>query len=566
MCDERERLRVEMSEGTPRTSEERKLAQIWRDLLGVQGVGVHDNFFELGGDSILSIQVVARARTAGLALTADQLFEHQTLAALAKAAAPASEVGFEEPPPQGPVSLTPIQQWFFEQQLARPEHWHQAVWLESVEPVQHELFESAVQQLSTVYDALRLRFARDPVGWRAFYSTPEDAVNVTAVDLSGLEPVARERTIAQLADEMASRTDLEYGPLVRLVIVKGADSEPDRVLITAHHLVIDPLSWGILIEDLNTAYAQLRRGQQATLPSRTTSFYAWSAALEKLAKEEGLQREREFWSRLPRSVPLLPCDEAGAFTEASACRIRVEFTVDETRLLLADVGAAYNTQVDEMLLAGLAQVLATWTGDEQSLIGVERHGREGIADGIDVSRSIGWFTSYYPALLSLDRNAEPRFVIRSVKEQLRSTPRRGIGYGVLRYLAGSSEGAYIEFVAEPQVIFNYAGRIDVTSPGRLPLCPVGPPFSSRAACNQRGHLLEINAFVSAGQLQLDWEFSADVHHRSTVERLAQSHLAAVRVLMAHCLSADAGGYTPSDFPESELDQESLDRFLDTLQP
>jgi non-ribosomal peptide synthase protein (TIGR01720 family) len=549
----------------PRNATERALAEIWGELLGTDRIGAHDNFFEIGGDSILSIQVVARASRAGLTLTPDHLFQYPTVARLATVVGIAAAVTAEQGPVTGSAPLTPIQHWFFEQPLPEPNHWHQALWLEVAAEVSGARLEEAVRHLVLHHDALRLRFTRDAGGWRQVHGLPEVLPSVGYVDLSGRSGPEQERVLRGAVDELAASTDLARQPPIQVRRFHRGGGRADRLLIAIHHLVVDPISWGILLEDLEAACARLALGMEVVLPAKTTSYRAWAEALVAHAGSEALRKEREFWSSLPAEPPRLSVDYPGVFTEASAATVTTALDPEETRALLLDAPGAYNTNPEELLLTALAQTLGAWLGEARLLVGLERHGREAVAEGIDLSRTVGWFTSFFPVLLDLMDARDPGTAIKAVKEQLRRLPGRGIGYGVLRYL-GSDGGTRerLRAHAQPEVIFNYSRWSEAARATGTCFRRIGPPTISRGPHNRRGHLLEINAFAAEDRLQLHWSYSTEIHRRATIEQLAQRHLEALRTLVFHCSSPGTGGYTPSDFPEAGLNQEELDRFLDGL--
>jgi non-ribosomal peptide synthase protein (TIGR01720 family) len=556
-------MRDESSESyvPPRSASEQALAEIWADVLGTDRIGAHDNFFEIGGDSILGIQVVARASRAGLSLSSEDLFRHRTLADLAAAAGTASAAKAEQGLVSGPVPLTPIQHWFFEQPLPEPHHWHHALWLEMPSTLETRLLEEAVRQVVLHHDALRLRFTRDASGWTQFHSA-DAAAPVTHVDFSGLPEPEQLCALNQAADEVAAVTDLAHGPLlqVRRFVLGGA--RPDRLLIAVHHLVMDPISWGILLEDLAATIAQLGRGDEIRLPPKTTSFQAWAEALSAFSESEALLAERAFWQATQDPVPRLPVDSPGVFTEGSAETVTTFLGDVDTRSLLRDAPAAYGTHPEEIVLTALVQAFSGWHGEARVLVGLERHGRESVGEGMDLSRTVGWFTSFFPVLLELPDSRDPGAAIKAIKEQLRRIPGRGIGYGVQRYLSADNES--LRALAQPEVVFNYTPRAELPIAEDAVLRPLALPTSTRSPRNQRGHLLEINAFVTGDRLEFHWSFSGAIHQRATIEGVAREHVKALRALIAHCLTPEAGGYTPSDFPEAGLSQEELDRFMDTL--
>jgi non-ribosomal peptide synthase protein (TIGR01720 family) len=554
----------------PRTSVEELLAGIWTEVLGLEKVGIHDNFFELGGDSILSIQIVARANQAGLRLTPKQLFGHQTIAELAKVAGTTSVFQAEQGLVTGEVLLTPIQRWFFEQEFAEPHHWNQAMLLEVPPTLDLALLQQVVQQLLMHHDALRLRFVRSASGWQQVNAFPDEALTCTRVDLSRVPKAEQTPAIEAAATELQASLSLEFGPIVRLGWFDLGSNQPNRLLFVIHHLAVDGVSWRILLEDFQTGYQQLSREEAIKLQPKTTSFQNWAQCLSEYAQSPALEQELDYWLDSSRSaVAPLPVDywaRKEANTVVSACNVSVSLSVEETRALLRDVPQAYNTQINDALLTAVVQTFAQWTGTRCLLVNLEGHGREEILEAVDLSRTVGWFTTMFPVVLELQADA-PAEALKSVKEQLRRIPNRGIGYGLLRYLKGDAAiTEKLRSLPQAEVSFNYLGQFDqVLSPNsrfQIAKESSGPPHGHLGS---RGHLLEVNAIVTGGQLQLDWTYSSNLHQRATIENLAQGFLKALRSLIAHCQSPEAGGYTPSDFPLTQMSQNALDTAFTTIE-
>ncbi|WP_437832128.1 amino acid adenylation domain-containing protein [Sorangium sp. So ce1153] len=546
----------------PRTQAEAALAGIWAELLGRPAVGVQENFFELGGDSILALQVVSRARAAGLSLTPRQIFQHQTVADLAAVAAPAS-APVAEAELTGDAPLTPIQRWFFELGGPNPHHWNQTVLLELRQRVSFEALTAAVQATAEHHGALRLRFTREADGWRQRHggSAAEAVARVELVDLADLPAEAQPAALARAAGEHQARLDLAEGPLLRAVLFELGPDRPGRLLLIAHHLVVDAVSWRILIEDLQTAYQQHHGGEAIQLPDETLSYGAWARRLCAHARSEEVARQAEAWLAASRPTAALPADDpAGGSLEAETVYLTQFLGADDTRALL-QATPAYRMRVDEVLLAAFAGALARWTGDPAVLIDLEGHGRDAL-DDLDLSRTVGWFTSIYPVRLEVPAGAAPDGALKATKEQLRAVPRGGASYGVLRYLGEDERAARLRERAAPQVSFNYLGQWDDLFASSALFAhaegDVGRDHDPRAP---RGYELEVDAAIVGGRLRVMWNYSGARYRPETMARLSEDFAARLRALVAHCLAPDSGGYTPSDFPLARLDQARLDRLL-----
>jgi amino acid adenylation domain-containing protein/non-ribosomal peptide synthase protein (TIGR01720 family) len=548
----------------PRTPVEETLARVWAETLRVPRVGVQDNFFELGGDSILSIQVVARAHAAGVTLKPRYFFEHPTIAELAPLAESTVAVEAEQGPVTGEVPLTPVQHWFFDHAMPEPTHWNMPLLLRSREPVDHAALEGAVRALALHHDALRTRFARGENGrWTQTLAGPELEIPVERVELSATPEAERSRALALHAAEMQRSLELG-GPLVRVAHYDMGPDAPGRVFLLAHHLVMDGASWRTVLEDLQTAYEQVRQGGEAALPPKTTSIRTWAEKLAEHARSGALDAEAALWTDPARAgVAPVPTDLDGPNLESTEATVSVTLTEEETRVLLQEAPAAYRTQINDLLLTAVARALGRWTGEARVLVEMESHGREEqLVEGVDLSRTVGWLTAAYPLLLDLRGAGSEEAAIKAVKEQLRAVPDRGIGYGLLRWLGGDEVREKLRALPAAQVSFNYLGQLDGTfsDEGAFSMAEegFGPP---RSPLGERWFLLDLMALVQGGRLMLRMGFSTGRHRHETVRGVLEDVAAELRALLAHCTREGAGGYTPSDFPLTALGQAELDELL-----
>jgi amino acid adenylation domain-containing protein/non-ribosomal peptide synthase protein (TIGR01720 family) len=549
---------------------EETLCRIFAEVLRIPRVGVHDNFFAIGGDSILSIQIVARARTAGITLTPRMLFLHQTIAELAaEAASSAGPAAVEEGPVTGPVPLTPIQRWWLEDDPADAHHFNQAVLLESRDPVDPAALEGAVRAVFAHHDALRLRVSRGEGGWEQRIVPFDGTAPFEHTDLGHLPEADRSAAITSAAERAQASLDLSAGPLMRVLLFTSCAGGGDRLFVVVHHFAVDGVSWRILLDDLWKAYEALRRGEAPALPPRTTSIQRWAQRLVEHAQSDAVAAERAYWLSAPRRrVRRLPVDHPGAEnTEAGVRRAVVSLSPEETETLLRVVPAAYHTQINDVLLAAFAQALSGWTGADAVLVDLEGHGREDLFEGLDLTRTVGWFTVMYPMVLDLHGCEGPGDALASVKEQLRAVPGHGIGYGLLRYLRGD-EALRAELAAMPQaeVSFNYLGQLDQALPESSPLSgareSAGPLHSPRA---KRRHAIDVLSNVVGGRLHARFAYAGALHEHATMEKLADRFVEALRAIIEHCASGEAGGPTPSDLLEPGITDDMLD-FMASLDP
>ncbi|NWA86612.1 non-ribosomal peptide synthetase [Pseudomonas sp. D2002] len=536
----------------PRNELEHTLAAIWCAVLNVQQVGLDDNFFELGGDSILSIQVVSRARQAGVHFSPRDLFQHQTVQTLAAVATRTEQVIAEQGVLTGSSGLTPIQHWFFDTDIPNRQHWNQALLLKPLQLLDPHRLEQALLAVLEHHDALRLSFTPRDAQWHAEHlAVPQGGVLMQA-------QVRDMQDCTALFTDTQRSLDLAHGPLLRALLVDGPQGQ-QRLLIAIHHLVVDGVSWRVLLEDLQTVYRQLSDGQSVSLPAKTSALRDWAARLQAYASSESLREELSVWQdQLAGPQVKLPVDRPhGALRNRDADTVSVRLDAEHTRQLLQQAPSAYRTQVNDLLLTALARVLCRWSGHDSALIQLEGHGREALFDDIDLTRSVGWFTSAYP--LRLTPQAGQGDSIKAIKEQLRGVPHKGLGYGVLRYLADDLGRQTMAALPSAEITFNYLGQFDQSFGADALFHPLDE--SAGLAHDPDAPLpnaLSVDSQVYGGELVLRWTFSRERHDQQTIRELADAYLAELHSLIAHCLKDDVGGLTPSDFPLAHLTQSQLD--------
>nr|WP_322692483.1 non-ribosomal peptide synthetase/type I polyketide synthase [Nostoc sp. DedSLP03] len=553
----------------PQTESEQILTIIWQELLLREQVSIHDNFFEIGGDSILSIQVVSRAKTAGVQITPKQIFQHQTIAELARVANTTAIVDARQGVVTGVAPLTPIQRRFWAKQHIAAHHYNQSVLLQIPPDLDREFIANACQKLLEHHDALRLRFPAAATKHQQILHELEDNIPFSVADLSTTPIEEQPQALENIASEFQASLNLSAGSIVQVVMFDLGNEQDGQLLIIIHHLAVDGVSWRILLSDLETIYQQLFTQQPIQLSPKTTAFIDWAEKLNHYAQSEILKSELDYWLGQPweRATPL-PIDRTSHTadnTVGSTDTISVTLSAAQTHQLLGSVHEAYKTQINDILLIGLVMTLTEWTGNSSVIIDLEGHGREELFEDVDLSRTVGWFTSLFPALLQLPQSTPLATVIKSLKEQLRAIPQRGIGYGILRYLCADAEvKERLQRIPTPEISFNYLGQFDQVqfkTGWNVASKPAGYEQSSQ---QNREHQLEIDCLVTAGELQIIWAYSSQIHQRNTIENLAQSYLQNIRDLIEHCQSEDAYGYTPSDFPEAQLNQSELDELLKHL--
>ncbi len=549
----------------PITPDEKVLAEIWAQVLGLDRVSVRDNFFELGGDSILSIQVTARANQAGLRFSTQDLFKHQTIAALASATSYQEPSKAEQGIVNGSVPLTPIQHWFFERNLITPHHFNQSVLLRAKRRLNPSLLEQSFDTLLLHHDALRLRFSLQGEKWYQNNSDVELNRVFSFVDLGTRADILA--ALEGAAAETQASLDLQAGPLMRAVLFDLGEGEPNRLLIVIHHLAVDGVSWRILLDDLQTVYEQLESGIPLALPRKSASFRQWAEHLQAFAQSPSLQAERKHWASIQsEDVSLLPVDRmTGANDYASEAVAVAELTGEETERLLRHRVRARQANVDEILLAAVSRALTSWSGQRSLFVDVEGHGREELFDGVEAGRTVGWFTNLHPVWLRA-HGPEASDHLRAVTESLRQIPNRGIGYGLLRYLRDErSVNERTGVNPRAEVVFNYLGQFDnLFSHNALfetSLEATGPTLNP---IERRPYLFEISSHISGGRLQVRWSYSRNIHLPETVERLTKHLLSSIRDLIDLDESPLAVSLNANELLNEELTPEELNSILEEV--
>ncbi|MDJ0530626.1 MAG: condensation domain-containing protein, partial [Microcystis sp. M53600_WE12] len=527
----------------------------------------NDNFFELGGDSILAIQIIAQANQAGLQITPKQLFSHQTIAQLATVAERVSVNQTTQDLVIGHVPLTPIQKWFFEQNLPERHHFNQSILLEVPNNLQPDLLKKTISKLLYHHDALRLRFVHKGEQWQQNHSDDCNNFAFEKVDLSHLSCDEQLTKMAEISEVQQRVLNLEEGPLMAVVFF--ALGESGKMLIVIHHLAVDGISWRIILEDFVTIYQQLENQKPLQLPPKTSSFKTWAEELQNYAKTPEFYAQFKYWlNREFPSICPLPLDrqgEAQSNIVAHAKTVSFTLTEEQTRLLLQEVPQAYNTQINDILLTALVQAFGHWTGNYGLLLDMEGHGRENVIESVNLSRTVGWFTSIFPVFLTLENLHHPGECLKSIKEQLRQIPNRGFDYGIGYYLSSDlTIQSPLKNYPKAQVSFNYLGQFTSHQIGEI-----GWKLSQESSgsihspLGKRSHLIAIHGIVVDGQLDIEWQYSENFHHQTTIKNLAAAYRDSLESLINHCLSAE-GGYTPSDFPDADLNQVELDELLSEL--
>ena len=568
---------------TPQTEIERLLADIWQEILGIDRIGVYDNFFELGGNSINTIQIAAKASQVGLELTSEQFFHYQTIAELAAdlGITPAMTSGNDVPKT---FALTPTQQHFFALNQQDPHRHSQSLLLEIKQVCNPDLLEQALQHLVRHHDVFRLRFIQQDSDWQQIYTDDHNPIELRRIDLSSQSATEQQHSLASAAALEAS-LNLGDRSLVRFSYINLGAQQNSYLLIVIHDLIVDSESWQILLEDLQTAYQQIHQDRAIHLPD-TTPYIQWTQFLQKYAQSPAMMREQDYWLReMQKPFSSLPVDYLTSDrTAANADMISVSLSKAETKSVLEEIHQAYNTQIEDVLLTALVQAFTDWTGEAKLRLDIRGNSKESFKE-IDISRTVGSFTTHFPAVLDIAKSDKPGDGLIAVKEYLRNVPTRGTGYNILQYsnnqpeMGGNfqqrdssrrgnlAESRAQTTPAQSEVSFSYLGQGDrpFSQSSLFDLPDDSPRITHSKSANQT-YLLEIEVIIVREQLQLNWQYSQAVYNRETIENLANSFVDKIRSLIVHTQSVETAIFTPSDFSRAKLNQQQLDSLLQKISP
>lgn len=522
----------------PTTELEKLIAGIWAEVLGIEKIGIRSNFFELGGDSIMSIRVVARITEAGYHLTLNEMLKHQTVSELAEALNMGiTVVEAEQGRVTGDVPLTPVQRWFFEQKPVNPHYFNQWMVVHTPPALDCEKMRAAVAAVIDHHDALRMRYGQsDPHNWTQYNSDVSGGeIPFRWVDLSAVPDSQWEDAINEASNRLHRAIHLEQGPLLQVCWFNPGLKKAGRLLVVVHHIVMDIVSWPVLIEDLMIAYRQLKDAKAPRLPVKTSSFKQWAQALIAYAHSPALQEETPYWLRISKRPPQpLPVDFANGDHRLSTTQsVFTEMTSAQTQQLKTVVAPHFQTQFSYILLAALAIALNRFSGNQQLQIKVEGQGREDIGVELNLSRTLGWFTSFYPMSVTVNPDHELEQQVRAAIDQIEAVPNRGVGYSVLRYLNGDEAlKTRMDAIAESEIAFNFTGQSGHES-GEIqsadtetalwgPLAETGKVQLAESKQGHRRHLIEIGAGVMGDRLVVRFAYGGKRFDQRSIERLGHA--------------------------------------------
>ena len=532
----------------PRNAKEQHLAAVCEEVLKIQSVSITDDLFVLGCDSIKAIQIVSRLKQRGYTLTVQDVLLFSVVEQLAERITIDSR-SIEQELIEGFIPLSPIQAFFFQGSLKDKHHMNQSVLLYSKKALSEEGIQAALDKIMLHHDALRMVF------WQGFESwIQENKGKEQTCPLEVIE-VADDKTYTAHCERIQSTIDLEKGPLFKAVLFRLP--EEDRLLLVAHHLVIDGVSWRILFDDLSDLYQQYLSGEPLSLPLKTNSFKYWQEQQLEYSQSDTLLKESRYWSAI-ESIPIesLPLDDPRG-SNLLKDAVSYSFWLDErtTKLLLTECYKSYHTEINDIMLTALSLALKETFNINKVLIRLEGHGREDIGTGIDVTRTVGWFSTLYPVVFDMRYSDDIVRQLIEVKESLHRVPNKGIGYGILRYMTG------MDYTFNPEITFNYLGDfgsgIETKQGDRL--FEFSPDYHGREIPGdmQRDCVLSASGMVIEGKMRLSIDFGTKQYVSSTIERLQASYKNQLTRLIERLATEEKPHLTPVDLTYKGLGVDEL---------
>lgn len=549
----------------PSNDIEMKLVNAWAEVLKISQdkISVDANFFELGGDSILSIQVVSKAAQIGLHFTVKDLFSYGSINQLARYVKTESLLCIDQGAVVGEMPLLPVQRRFFCDNKDMS-HFNQSIMLVTPADFDENFLPKMVETLLKHHDSLRLIFSREESHWRASFQEASELFINNSYTTEYLDDFVAEN-VTTFASEMQKTLSVEEGRLFKVVFIRPKASEPPegRLLLVIHHLVIDGVSWRILLEDIQDLYKLWKSKASFRLPLKTSSYKDWAQFLEQYASSDTLQNECDYWAKTlnhsaeylwEAQINHLPNGMHGT----GVATLRIDESISSQ--FLNNCNQAYYTKTSELLLASFALAAANWYGkaELQLRVDMESHGREMLNDAFDFGRTVGWFTSIFPVNIEVNVKEQLDQIICRIKEQCREAPCNGIGFSILKELTGTRE---LSSQPKREILFNYLGNFDqlLEEDSYFRLAPenVGETVSP---ARQVWYPMAINCMIINRQLNIEISFDKSFYNNDAIQLLTEHFSTALTEVVTHCRSITEPRHTPSDFPLAKISIEQLNQW------
>lgn len=500
----------------PRNELEIEMVELWREVLGVPKIGINNNFFSLGGDSIKAIRLAAMLWKYGIRVR--DVYNYPTIAELTSNVQMVVNTISQEPV-EGEVLLTPIQQWFFDQKIPNQSHYNQSVFIHKREGFDVNIVREVLKKIIEHHDVLRMNYIIKNGNVLQYNAGLEKVeIDLSVIDLKEYENYPDK--VTQEANKAHTQIDISSGKLIKLVLFNTNDG--DHLLIIIHHLVVDGISWRIILEDFARAYLQGINDQSIVFPDKTNSYKDWAVRLLDYSNSEELLKEIDYWKEIQKVEIQALLDNDKAYN--SRIKDRTEFTIvlsEEETNRVKSASNKLNISIDSILLSALGLSIKEWIGLEKILVDMEGHGRKDVIDDINITRTVGWFTTIYPVILNSE-DAVYIECVNKVNDMLKNVQNKGFDYSILKYLTAKKQPDLIDLDLKADVCFNYLGEFDQdidTELFRISNLYSGRAFDAETPIN---YVFEINGIIIEKKLKFNIIYSEQQYNNQDIAKFAKA--------------------------------------------
>ena len=540
----------------PSSKEEQAMAKVWEKALGLTRVGINDDFFELGGDSIKAIQVVSLLAGEGLNIEVKDILVYRTISKILLNVEQNSQVNdYEQGIIDGNFGFTPVVKWFFNKRFNNPNYFNQSILLELKNDIDIQKLEMAFVKIIEHHDGLRVNYSPDID--KLYFNNRDlyQEFNIESFNIAGLTIQEQEKKLEEICMCLKAGFDIEEGLLIKAAIIHFGDN--DKLFITIHHLAVDGVSWRIILEDLFTAYEAMENGSHVSFPQKTASLKDWYEKLVSIKNSENVMKEKDFWNSYADFRFELPVDtETEDWSTASRSSVKGYINEEETSKLLTDANKTYNTSAEDLLVTALAKTVKDWAGLCEIVIEMENNGRN--LEGINVARTLGWFTAMYPLKICIDGD-DTGEQIKQIKESIREVPQNGVGYGILKYLTEANTKIDERMT---ELRFNYLGRFDKESDNHMFTYSHLKTGSETCLTNAMTAKLEINCMVVNGRFEFEVLYNNKAYKEETMSGFRDRYMSNLKNIISCTVASEDVYFTPSDFDTLDMEQEELDSLFE----
>ncbi|MBB6625541.1 amino acid adenylation domain-containing protein [Clostridium gasigenes] len=552
----------------PKDIYQKVLIKVFKEVLNQDDIGIYDDFYEVGGDSITAIQISAKMHRLGYKLDVKNILAKHNILNISKEIEPLA-IGDENEIVTGNLALSPIQRWFFKENFNNIHHFNQSIMIYNKNGFKIDIVEKVFEKLIESHDALRMIFKEE--NNEIVQINREISNNLFNLEVINV-PIKNEyEYIYSKIAGIQSKMNLYEGKLVQIGIFRTGDG--DHLFVAIHHLIVDGISYRIIIEDIINYYEQLQEGEILKNNAKTNSFKLWTLEIESYSKSKKLLNEINFWKEYEKKWINKPLDrkKASNNTQKNKKSVAKSLSKEYTTKLLTKVNKRYNTKINDILLTCLYLAMKEWRDVEQCMINLETHGRGDVFKRINIARTVGWFTSQYPLLLINDKCGLGDS-IKNIKEQIRKIPNEGIGYEILKYVTPKELTSELLFCIKPEINFNYLGQIDINLNSKnfekskyISANSLGPDGKNNIGeMNQIYFPLIITSYVEGGIFNISFSYNNEEFNLEEIETLANIYTSCLEKIILHCINKDQVELTPSDFTHPTLSINDMDRIFNVL--